>query len=93
MRDVVLVERQEVSGLRWNEVRKQIPEGLGEMGTKGNNVEGRLEVARKHYVASSRQKIGGRATCQSEGGSLKKHRSWTGQSKIFVTMSPPTALC
>ena len=43
MRDVVLVERQEVSGLRWNEVRNQIPEGLGEMGTKGNNVEGRLE--------------------------------------------------
>ena len=34
----------------WRRVRDQIPEGLRKMGTEGRNVEGGLEMARRHYV-------------------------------------------
>ena len=52
-----------------------------------------LEMAKRYLVASSGAEVlGGKATCQPEGGSLKKHRSWAAHCKDYGTMSPPMSL-
>ena len=49
--------------------RKPDPRHVGEMGTKGKNVEGGLDMAKMYFVVSSpAETIGGRATCQSKMG-------------------------
>ena len=40
----------------------------------------------------SAKAIGGRTSCQSEGGSPRSTVSGACQSKVFVTMSPSTAV-
>ena len=37
----------------WHAVRREIPRGLQEMGAKGEDVEERVEMAKRHYRASS----------------------------------------
>ena len=76
----------------WREVRNQISDGLGtwEQRAKRRGDTGNGEEVSCRILCA--EVLGGKATCQSEGGSLKKQRNWAAHCKDYGTMSPPMSL-
>ena len=68
----------------WRGVRDQIPEGFGEMGTQSENVEGRLDVAkRNHVVPTERRQLEQHPLVCPPVGFGKSTNSWSMSAEDF----------